>query len=233
MPGNLTFKVGDIRKLYEHSKASLSRAPGFPMQLPDADNVDHNLVPAGLLLVGDTGVYLMSNGEPGLFADITSGLHHVVYAGGCDPRILNEYWEENKRAVFGCDDNSIYLSLDMFDKAMQLPDDTSFNIKVTHSHVEVVCPKTRARPIQLRAGMSFVFKNPAKLKNGQIVNDFSLVAVDKQCRATFVGDNKKEIYFLIDSKYIKSLIRSGGLEKIEKSGDSDSPPACSIRQKCK
>jgi hypothetical protein len=66
----------------------------------------------GLMLVGDQGVYLMSNGDPGLLNDNPNGTKFkVAYAVECDPNKLefNEWWA-NKRASFGGDDGCEFIS---------------------------------------------------------------------------------------------------------------------------
>jgi hypothetical protein len=58
---------------------------------------------AGLLLVGDQGVYLMSNGLPRMPIDDTD--RHVCFARECNPRIMAfDDWWQAKRQSFGGDD---------------------------------------------------------------------------------------------------------------------------------
>lgn len=59
-----------------------------------------------LHLAGDHGVYLMSNGLPGLMKPAKNGDapgNIVVYAEGINPDVDEDWWE-TKRAVFGGDD---------------------------------------------------------------------------------------------------------------------------------
>jgi hypothetical protein len=61
----------------------------------------------GLWLVGDHGVYLMSNGAPGMMRpDGKSAV--VAYADGIDPKKDKDWWDA-KRHTFGGDDGSVYL----------------------------------------------------------------------------------------------------------------------------
>jgi hypothetical protein len=64
----------------------------------------------GLWLVGDQGVYLMSNA-----ARAGDSKPVVVYADECDPQKLpfDEWWE-NKRASFGGDDGVEFLAPEAF-----------------------------------------------------------------------------------------------------------------------
>ena len=106
----LKFNVSDIRILMEHTKNAPEHVPLYNQgEKP----------PAGLWLVGDQGVYLMSNGQPNLLHDgtlrnentkeFTSGF--VVYAKGINPDI-DEEWFDTKRATFGGDDGSDFIALD-------------------------------------------------------------------------------------------------------------------------
>lgn len=81
----------------------------------------------GLLLVGDNGVYLCSNGLPSLRADGSEGTVSpknplmVVYARECDPEFVEfEQWWENKRLSFGGDDGIEFLEAEKIQAAMQL-----------------------------------------------------------------------------------------------------------------
>lgn len=81
---SLLFEVGLVRQMLEHTRASEEHSPTFG-QLADgryrhdgrdwdperdsidtlnAKSVDLTKIPAGLNLVGDHAVYLMSNGKP-------------------------------------------------------------------------------------------------------------------------------------------------------------------------
>ncbi len=61
----------------------------------------------GLWLVGDEGVYIMSNGN------LTEGQRPlVVYAEECDPKTNPDYWHY-KRQYFGGDDGIAFLDAEM------------------------------------------------------------------------------------------------------------------------
>jgi hypothetical protein len=74
---------------------------------PTEDDVDPAKVPAGLWLVGDQGIYLMSNAPfEQTKADLADkDLKHVCYAQQCDPTQKGvDDWYDVKRVAFGGDD---------------------------------------------------------------------------------------------------------------------------------
>ena len=76
-----------------------------------AEDVDHDKIEIGLILVGDQGVYLMSQAP---IEEVRgAGLSHVVYAREVDPTTLpvNEWWAA-KRKSFGGDDGTLLLTED-------------------------------------------------------------------------------------------------------------------------
>lgn len=72
------FKASDIRPLWQHAKQSPKHITPYE---PDRE------AQPGLILVKDQGVYLMSNGEPGLLKTGTKSSHVVVYAEGHNPDV--------------------------------------------------------------------------------------------------------------------------------------------------
>lgn len=103
----LTFKVEEVRALIAHAEGSV-------MHFRPYEKASKN-TPPGLLLVGDEGVYLMSNGEPGLLNPRYTGKsrepkQQVVYAVECDPRTCSD-WYEVKVAAFGGDDGGDMIPL--------------------------------------------------------------------------------------------------------------------------
>lgn len=66
----------------------------------------------GLWLVGDQGVYLMSNGKERLLKPGTESSSVVAYAKECNPETLPfDTWWENKRRSFGGDDGVEFIDL--------------------------------------------------------------------------------------------------------------------------
>lgn len=70
--------------------------------------------PPGFWLVGDQGVYLMSNAE---LADGEKPV--VVYADECNPeRLPFDEWYDNKQASFGGDDGVEFIEADVIRNAV-------------------------------------------------------------------------------------------------------------------
>lgn len=67
-------------------------------------------VPPGLLLVGDHGVYLMTNSKPGVLKKDGSGHSEVIYANGCNPDKDADWWD-TKGDTFGSSDGVEFIDL--------------------------------------------------------------------------------------------------------------------------
>ena len=169
MAGTVTFNVGQVRKLFDHSKNAPEHSPsmehlfdpklhkggvvlcegGIPYKKssnnfmwPDGKNIDTNLVPACLDLVGDHGIYLMSNGIPAQLVDAGKSSRVVVYAKECDPTTGDsDDWYDAKERIFGGDDGSVSLPLSMFEQAMALPDTAVFKLKITSRNITMLLPR--------------------------------------------------------------------------------------------
>lgn len=76
---------------------------------PTGADADVGKVPAGLWLVGDQGIYLMSNGQPPLLRDGTGSSHVLAYAREADPVRNQNTWWTTKRFAFGADDGVVFL----------------------------------------------------------------------------------------------------------------------------
>lgn len=75
---------------------------------PSAEHIDKSKVESALQLVGDQGVYLITNAE----AEGTPAQRGTVaYAEGCDPD-KDDFFYENKRHLFGGDDGSVTIPFD-------------------------------------------------------------------------------------------------------------------------
>lgn len=100
----LEFDLQDVLKLCVHAMQAREHSRGYE-DLADPSGEAH----PGLILVGDQGVYLMSNGKPGLMKDDGDG-HVVAYARGMNPDVDDfDTWWSAKRATFGGDDGADYL----------------------------------------------------------------------------------------------------------------------------
>lgn len=108
---HIKFKQDEVKKLVEFTESSKQFKGAYGAEDEPA-----------LLLVGDQGVYLMSNAVPNLMADGTvakspdqKGKRYVVYAEGINPEVdeFDDWWEL-KRATFGGDDGAEQLPLSSF-----------------------------------------------------------------------------------------------------------------------
>ena len=115
----LHFDLTVTQRLLDHSKAAPERSPicdqlyegrfrrdGKDADLdnlsadnfPTAADVDPMKIPAGPWLVGDHGIYLMSNGQPPLRLETGESLNIVAHAPEADPRInLKAGGRQNER----------------------------------------------------------------------------------------------------------------------------------------
>ena len=113
----LHFDLAVTQRLLNHSKAAAERSPTCDQlydgrfrqdgkdadlaslsadNFPTADDVDPTKMPPGLWLVGDHGIYLMSNGRPPLRQEAGDSLNIVAHAPEADPRVYPEgWWEAN------------------------------------------------------------------------------------------------------------------------------------------
>ncbi|MHB1952514.1 MAG: DUF3085 domain-containing protein [Thermoplasmataceae archaeon] len=145
----LIFEVGAVRRLIAHARAAQNHNPGWTDMehpeyypggkiitgahgLPEGKHIDKSKVPPALWLVKDRGVYLMSNGDPGLMRDTKTGSHEVVYAEGCDPDRCPNDWYDNSLDIMGGDDCSETIAVGDFEEMMRGAKDTDlFRIRVT------------------------------------------------------------------------------------------------------
>ena len=162
MPGVLRFNVGEVRKLYNHSMAAKEHSASIEqsfeakyhkggkvvmqddIEWPDAENIDPTLIPASLWLVGDRGVYLMSNGLPSMLVEGSQTNNVVAYAQGVDPRVDKE-WYRVKHDVFGGDDGVEPLPLSLFSDLMELNDDDTIKILLMPESI-LILAEPKAKP---------------------------------------------------------------------------------------
>ncbi|WP_108610779.1 DUF3085 domain-containing protein [Aminobacter sp. MSH1] len=118
-----TFPILGVRKVIERGKADAAANGGFR-------NPYYGLKPGegeipGLWLIGDQGVYIMSNGK---LADGDRPL--VVYSYECHP-VGNPDWFHYKHRHFGGDDGIEFIDagrlIPLFDR----------NFRCTHLHVQL------------------------------------------------------------------------------------------------
>jgi hypothetical protein len=120
-----------VDRLIDHSRNAESRSKLYGMDGTDT---------AGVWLVGDQGVYLMSNGTPHLPRDENNPDERslVCYADECNPETLDfENWWENKRASFGGDDGADFIEAGAFESVN--PDrNGKYVLNVTPSEIAVI-----------------------------------------------------------------------------------------------
>ena len=163
---DLHFRWGDVEPLVRHAEASSRFSLSMPEQIDlvserygvddvgqifdlmfteDVDKwLDTQSGAAGLSLVGDHGVYLMSAGLPRQIDPNGDGVTSVIaYAAGTDPA-KDEDWYAAKRALFGGDDRSDKLPLEAFlDYARRYQPDSEHDllIRLTADSIAFVEPR--------------------------------------------------------------------------------------------
>lgn len=101
-PKELIFNMAALRPLLEHTRSATAWRP--TLYGDDAE--------PGLWLVHDDGIYLMSNGDPGLMRPDNEQYHQVVYAQGLSP--ADPEWWVAARAAVGGDDFAMLVPIQMF-----------------------------------------------------------------------------------------------------------------------
>ena len=118
------FKVEDVRRCVEHSKAAPAQMKYWGTEITEPS----------LLLVGDQGVYLMSNGTP---RDIVEGVHSFcAYADGIHPK-NDKDWYDAKRSLYGGDDGADVIPIHMIEPALAAAEKFVW-VKLTPEQIEVM-----------------------------------------------------------------------------------------------
>ncbi|MEO9191635.1 MAG: DUF3085 domain-containing protein [Acetobacteraceae bacterium] len=136
----LHFDQALVHRLLAHSAAASQHRATFGQAEP---------APAGLWLVGDTGVYLMSNGVPGLYRDPNASSPNVVcYAREADPDTLDvDAADDAKRASFGRDDGVEFIAAtDLLTALASYPPQIPVALDVTQETIGILLFKPAARP---------------------------------------------------------------------------------------
>ena len=100
---------------------------------PSANRIDQSKVKPLLLLVGDHGLYLITNAKA---EGSPASRGTVIYAAGCNPKLDDDFYE-NKCELFGDDDGSISLPMEWADWAIQSKKKT-FRLKITRDSISLV-----------------------------------------------------------------------------------------------
>jgi hypothetical protein len=146
-----------VARLLAHAEAAETHSPTLDQlftpafqkepvigRMPTNDDIDVTRIPAGLMLVGDQGVYLMSNGKPCL-PDPDGAPNLVAYAKEADPRGASDDWYDVKLASFGGDDGAEFLSADVIRQALEATGDGPVWIDVSPTGIRVPCPIEKNR----------------------------------------------------------------------------------------
>lgn len=100
-----------------------------------AEHVDGTKIPIGLWLVGDQGVYLMSNGP--FNEEKAKAGNNAAYAAECNPLLLEfDEWYDNKQRIFGGDDGSEFIPGSLF-QGITDPKFKKVKIKLTKTSMSV------------------------------------------------------------------------------------------------
>lgn len=103
------------------------------------DDVDPGLIGPGLILVGDQGVYLMAN-LPNEEVK-AAGVPHVAYADEVNPELLPfEEWWEAKRASFGPDDGTVFLSEGDLEALSRVREGGKLLLELTPDQIAILAP---------------------------------------------------------------------------------------------
>lgn len=127
----LSFKANDFRPTYGNLYDENLRKPGVTLkegEFPTEDMIDTTKIEPGLILVGDQGVYLISNSRNQQKLPGKKSLD-VAYARGANPDVDEDFYEM-KRAMFGGDDGTQFLPATLFERALE-ENHTEFVITVS------------------------------------------------------------------------------------------------------
>lgn len=120
----LRFKSSEVLPLIEHALAAKEHRTTYCEQTMCKG--------AALMLVGDQGVYLMSNGQPPL----PQG-QNVAYAEGMNPDTDDEWWDA-KRRTFGGDDGVEFIEAIKAIRQMIARGAPVICIEINENYVEVL-----------------------------------------------------------------------------------------------
>ena len=131
----LTFDAKLVQQLLDDSKNAKEWRLAYGEEFSDKSEAR-----PGLWIVGDQGVYLMSNSRTGIFKPSKAGeepSHLVAYAHQCDPTGDFDTWWENKRAAFGGDDGVEFLSAEFIEAALAKAKNGKMAMYVTPTKIKI------------------------------------------------------------------------------------------------
>ncbi|HFZ8522823.1 DUF3085 domain-containing protein [Aeromonas caviae] len=155
----ISFKIQEVKKLVDELKAAQAYSvttedlfnpamypDGVPRDeqgrskqeagelfWPSSNRIDQSKVKPVLMLVGDHGLYLITNAKA---EGSPASRGTVIYAAGCNPELDADFYE-NKCELFGDSDGSISLPMEWADWAIQNKKRT-FRLKITRDSISLV-----------------------------------------------------------------------------------------------
>ncbi|MQW86387.1 DUF3085 domain-containing protein [Sinorhizobium saheli] len=125
-----TFSITEVRAVLARGRADAAKNGGFRVPYHGISPDAH--ARAGLWLVGDEGVYVMSNGK---LAEGQRPL--VVHAEECDPKTNPHYWHY-KRRYFGGDDGVEFIdAVELEQLIAAAPDATHLQITINDTSLSL------------------------------------------------------------------------------------------------
>jgi hypothetical protein len=125
----LTFNREGVERLLSHAKAAPEHSPTYGQEPP---------IKPGLILVGDQGVYLMSNGLPMLKVD-NSESNFVVYADQINPDTMPfDVWWAVKESAFGGDDGADPIDADTIELNLAAMPGLPLTIVLTPAEIKLM-----------------------------------------------------------------------------------------------
>jgi hypothetical protein len=131
----LRFATDGVRKLVDHAKAASTSKTLYGEETGP-----------GLWIVGDQGVYLMSNGIPHLPNPDKPESNLVIYAEEINPHTLPfDTWWTNKEMSFGGDDGADFLGVKSMEAALEHARGGFIQLNVTQSRISILTKKSPAK----------------------------------------------------------------------------------------
>lgn len=140
-----TFDRAGVVRLIVHTRAAKDHKQLYNLRKTKAP---------GLWLVGDDGVYLMTNSNPPLLrnprARPEKRRNVVVYAAECNPQTLPfDTWYDNKRDGFGGDDGVEFIAVKHLETALfGYPPGAPLEIDVTPNALKILPVPSSIRDMQ-------------------------------------------------------------------------------------
>lgn len=123
-----TFSFTDIRAVLARGRADAAANGGF--RVPYQGLSPEAVAKAGVWLVGDEGVYLLSNGK------LAAGQRPlVIHAEECDPKTNPDYWHY-KRRYFGGDDGVEFIDAVQLEQLIAAHSDAT-HLRIVMDHTSL------------------------------------------------------------------------------------------------